>query len=190
MNTKLAIALLGSCLLSGAAFAQTATPPRANDAKDRPAATSNERTTNATTAATTTTKDGVYPVRQGEWRSTKLIHLDVYNNNNDKVGDIKELIVDQNGQIKAVVVGAGGFLGMGEHDVAIPYQQVRFEDEARRATTTDRVASNNASSTNTTRTDAGGGKASTTIYRGYPDHAVVNMTKDQLKALPEVRYAR
>ena len=27
-------------------------------------------------------------------------------------------------------------------------------------------------------------------YRGYPDHAVVNMTKDQLKALPEVRYAR
>ena len=27
-------------------------------------------------------------------------------------------------------------------------------------------------------------------HRYYPDHAVVNMTKDQLKALPEVRYSR
>jgi hypothetical protein len=32
--------------------------------------------------------------------------------------------------------------------------------------------------------------ASGEAYRGYPDHVVVNMTKDQLQALPQVRYAR
>nr|WP_256451946.1 PRC-barrel domain-containing protein [Microvirga sp. VF16] len=42
------------------------------------------------------------------------------------MGDISALIVDSSGKIQAVVVGVGGFLGIGEHDVAFPPDQIRF----------------------------------------------------------------
>src|SRR3954470_18927046 len=46
----------------------------------------------------------------GQWRASKLEGLNVYNTNDEKIGDISELIVDTNGKIQAVVVGVGGFL--------------------------------------------------------------------------------
>lgn len=45
----------------------------------------------------------------------------VRNEQDDKVGDIRNLILNQKGQATHYVVGAGGFLGMGEHDTAIPF---------------------------------------------------------------------
>jgi sporulation protein YlmC with PRC-barrel domain len=44
----------------------------------------------------------------------------------DDVGEINDVILGRDGQIKAVVLGVGGFLGMGEKDVAIPMQDVKF----------------------------------------------------------------
>jgi sporulation protein YlmC with PRC-barrel domain len=111
-----------------------------------------------------------YEMKPGEWRATKLTGLNVYNSNNDKIGDIKELIIGKNGATEAVVVGAGGFLGMGEHDVAVPFNQMKWSDQPRDHNSP--AASNKEA------------------YRGYPDHAELNMTKDQLKALPEVKHAR
>lgn len=129
-----------------------------------------------------------YEMKPGEWRASKLTGVNVYNPNNDKIGDIKELIIGKNGATEAVVVAAGGFLGMGEHDVAVPFNQVKWSDEPRdhnaataphqNAATTDRNAATTPNSANRE------------AYRGYPDHAVLNMTKDQLKALPEVQYTR
>jgi sporulation protein YlmC with PRC-barrel domain len=62
----------------------------------------------------------------GQWRASKLIGLNVYNNDNEKIGGITELIVDKSGNLDAVLVGAGGFLGLGEHDVAIPYSEISW----------------------------------------------------------------
>ncbi len=56
----------------------------------------------------------------GQWRASKLEGLDVYNQNNEKIGDISELIVDNSGKVQAVVIGVGGFLGIGERHVALP----------------------------------------------------------------------
>jgi len=56
---------------------------------------------------------------KGEWQSSKLIHMNVYNAQNEKIGDIKELMLDKSGKVEDVVIGVGGFLGMGEHDVAV-----------------------------------------------------------------------
>ena len=67
----------------------------------------------------------------GQWRASKLEGLDVYNSNNEKIGDISELLVDNSGKIQAVVIGVGGFLGMGEHDVAVPFEQMTFVNEPR-----------------------------------------------------------
>ena len=43
----------------------------------------------------------------------------------DKIGEIKDVLVDRDGKITALIVGAGGFLGMGEKDVAVPFNAVQ-----------------------------------------------------------------
>ena len=49
---------------------------------------------------------------------------------NTKIGSIDELVIDKDGQIVAVIVGAGGFLGMGERDVAISWDSIQAETDA------------------------------------------------------------
>ena len=49
----------------------------------------------------------------------------VYNETGDKVGKVEDLIVAPDKGISYLIIGAGGFLGMGRHDVAIPVMQVQ-----------------------------------------------------------------
>jgi hypothetical protein len=51
---------------------------------------------------------------------------DVYNNNDEKIGVVKDLIVGPDGRIAAAVVGVGGFLGLGEKDVAMTFSAIRI----------------------------------------------------------------
>jgi sporulation protein YlmC with PRC-barrel domain len=114
---------------------------------------------------------------RNEWRASELIHMNVYNNQNEKIGDIKELMLDKSGKVANVVIGVGGFLGAGERDVAVPFSELKWVNEPARS------ANNQTSSTTT-------GSAQTQQSRGknYPDHAVFNATKDQLKAMPQFDY--
>ena len=48
----------------------------------------------------------------------------VYDPNENKIGDIKDVLVDKSGKIAALIVGVGGFLGAGEKDVAVPFEAV------------------------------------------------------------------
>lgn len=48
----------------------------------------------------------------------------VYDPDNNKIGDIKDVLLSETGQVSAVIVGAGGFLGMGDHDVAVPFNSI------------------------------------------------------------------
>src|SRR5438552_12858937 len=104
----IAAGLAGSALLASVAFAQT------------PTAT----TDRADTAATTS--DSSF---KGDWRASKMVGLSVYNDKNESVGSINDLLTDKTGNIKAVVIGVGGFLGVGEHLVAIPLDKVKFVSE-------------------------------------------------------------
>ncbi len=56
-----------------------------------------------------------------DWRTSKLIGADVYGLDNAKIGDINDVLIGSNGNVQAVVVGVGGFLGVGEKNVAIPF---------------------------------------------------------------------
>ena len=73
---------------------------------------------------------------KGNWRASKLMGLDVYNEANEKLGDINELILDKNGKVNAVVIGVGGFLGMGEHDIAVSMDKLKFVEEPVRTSST------------------------------------------------------
>ena len=178
-----AAGLAGSLLLATAAFA---------------AETS---TTTSTTAAKT--GDTTAASYQGDWRASKLVGLKVYNDNNENVGSINDMLVDKSGNIKAVVIGVGGFLGMGEHLVAVAFDKVKFSDQpvaytgasnAPASGTTAPVGTSPPSSTTTTGSTATTPSASTSTASSkssqwYPDHAVFNATKDELKAMPEFKYS-
>ncbi|WP_372988219.1 PRC-barrel domain-containing protein [Marinobacter sp.] len=57
-------------------------------------------------------------------RASDLIGAKVTTSNDENVGAVSELIIDKDGQVVAVIVGVGGFLGLGEKDVAIGWDQV------------------------------------------------------------------
>ena len=101
--------LVASALLATVASAQT--PP-----------TSTDRANMAPAAAS----DSSF---QGDWRASKLVGLSVYNDNNESLGSINDLLMDKSGNIKAVVLGVGGFLGVGEHLVAVPFDKIKFVDQ-------------------------------------------------------------
>jgi sporulation protein YlmC with PRC-barrel domain len=48
----------------------------------------------------------------------------VYDPNENKIGEIKDVLVDKTGNIVALIVAVGGFLGAGEKDVAVPFEAV------------------------------------------------------------------
>jgi sporulation protein YlmC with PRC-barrel domain len=121
----------------------------------------------------------------GQWQASKLIHMNVYNNNNDKIGDIKELMTDNSGKIDNVVIGVGGFLGMGEHDVAVKFGDLKWVDAPVKSTTTSDSRRLPPSTTGAATNTSANSKD-----RNYPDHAVLNATKDQLKAMPEFKYSK
>jgi sporulation protein YlmC with PRC-barrel domain len=49
----------------------------------------------------------------------------VYDRSNNKIGSIDDVLVSSNGQINALIVGVGGFLGAGEKDVAVSFDAVQ-----------------------------------------------------------------
>jgi sporulation protein YlmC with PRC-barrel domain len=179
MFTKsVAAGLAASALLASVAFAQTptATSDRANTMTTPPAAASD-------TSSSFT----------GDWRASKVVGLNVYNDQNESIGSINDLLMDKGGGVKAAVISVGGFLGVGAHLVAVPYEKVKFVTEPVPYTG---VA-------NTAQPTPGASRPSSTVTTGaattaappakanpwYPDHAVYNATKDELKAMPEFKYS-
>jgi sporulation protein YlmC with PRC-barrel domain len=59
------------------------------------------------------------------WRASKMIHTDVYNEKNEKIGRVDDLIVAPDGSLSAAIIDVGGFLGVAAHRVAIPIQQFK-----------------------------------------------------------------
>jgi sporulation protein YlmC with PRC-barrel domain len=171
MFTKHITAVLGgTALLATVASAQTPTTPA-----QTPAAAPDHATT-ATLSESSL---------QGDWRVSKVVGLNVYNDNNESIGTINDLLMDKSGSIKAVVLGVGGFLGVGEHLVAVPVDKVKFVDTP--------VPSSTASSSRPASSSTTGSTSSSTATPKsnpwYPDHAVFNATKDQLKSMPEFKYS-
>jgi len=185
MLAKYTIAgLAGTALLASIAFAQSPSTSDTTKSEMAPAAKSD-----------TSTSPSSF---QGNWRASKVVGLNVYNDKNESVGSINDLLTDKNGKIVAVVIGVGGFLGVGEHLVAIPFEKVKFSTEPIVYTST---SSANPGAGGGAGGAGGGARPGATTTTGaantaaskpnpwYPDHAVFNATKDELKAMPEFKYS-
>ena len=53
----------------------------------------------------------------------------VYDTRDNKIGDVNDLLLDKSGKINAVMIGVGGFLGMGEKDVAVPFSSLKVAEK-------------------------------------------------------------
>ena len=62
-----------------------------------------------------------------ELRSSKLVGTNVYGPGDEKIGDINDVLIDKNGSVHAVVIGVGGFLGIGEKNVAVPMKSLNMK---------------------------------------------------------------
>jgi hypothetical protein len=63
---------------------------------------------------------------RSDWRASNLIGSSIRNAANEPIGDINDLLIGADGEVSAVVVGVGGFLGIGEKNVALPFNELSF----------------------------------------------------------------
>lgn len=143
-------------------------------------------------------------IQPGHIMASKLIGTRVVSANNESIGDINDVIVDRNGQAVAAVVGVGGFLGIGEKDVAIPFGSLEFAN-SQQASAMDssnaggnggnNVSTTGSTATGTTGSTAPGGamsgntntaasNASANDDSDEPERVVLRMTKAELQAAP------
>ena len=102
-----------------------------------------------------------------KWVFSKFKGTNVLGPDNAKVGSVSDLLFDKNGKIDGLIVGVGGFLGMGEKNVAI--DMTAFEVVPYRSAS----AGSNTANDDPTRVNL-----------------KVSWTKDELKAAPDFQYYR
>src|SRR5581483_9761112 len=129
---KLKMIALSSALLvagAGMGFAQTSTtPPAATAPAVRPAAP--VATTTSPTAKQSASLTSADTQKLGSaWRASKVNGSSVYNEKNEKVGSVDDLIIDRNDHVVYAVLSVGGFLGMRNHLVAVPYYHLTINTD-------------------------------------------------------------
>ncbi len=104
------------------AFGQS---PSASRATTAPAT---HETTTQRSAGTTPSERNTTLTDQADVRASKLIGSSVYNDRDEKVGSVDDVVLGKDNKADTVVVSVGGFLGMGNKLVAVPYSQLKLGD--------------------------------------------------------------
>ncbi|WP_168197773.1 PRC-barrel domain-containing protein [Pseudolabrys sp. FHR47] len=121
MKRTLTAAALAT-VLAMPAFAQSTTMPPANTNNTNVAPTATSKTNNATM---NNASGGFVSSQQStDWLGSKLIGASVYGPDNASIGEINDVVIGGDGKINAVVVGVGGFLGVGEKSIALPFEAI------------------------------------------------------------------
>lgn len=170
---------LAFAAVSGA-WAQTSSPPQTHQAQQ------------SGSAPVTTGADTMQ--HADEYLGEDIIGARVHNQQGENIGSVTNLVIDKDGQVKSAILSVGGFLGIGDKHVAVPWKeiQVRSDKAVRNATRTDTTAPSarpSQSSGSASNGATGTGMQTTAPANSAADAArnpylVVNMTKDQLRQAP------
>jgi hypothetical protein len=134
MHRKFMAVLLLSAALPVSAVAQDSTAPATTKMQNTD---TNSDATTAATQSTTQQNTDTSPTNAsgetfvtvpetGAWRVSDLEGKPVYGAEGDNIGDIKDVLVSRDGRVTAVLIGVGGFLGIGEKDVAVSMTALEF----------------------------------------------------------------
>jgi sporulation protein YlmC with PRC-barrel domain len=137
MNKLLAGISIATMTAASPAFAQSSpTAPSATNEKstvESPASptgsmkspsTAADRTDKSTSTTTTTTTASS---AAKTFSADSLMDANVRNAANENVGDVSDVVFDTSGKMTGIVVGVGGFLGIGERNVLIPFDQIQLQ---------------------------------------------------------------
>ena len=125
MLKKLMITTALTGLMIGGALAEGTPSTSPNSPASPPAATPSPSSPTKDLSATTSGSGAasvqvVNSQKPDQWLASKFKGTNVIGNDNEKIGDVSDILFDKSGKIEAFVVGVGGFLGIGAKDVAIP----------------------------------------------------------------------
>jgi len=137
-------ALMGTTTFAPLAIAQGTTQPApANPSTQTEPATPMTPAAPSTNDSAATTTGGAYLTEQGETQvsANDYIGKSVYTAADESIGNVTNLIMEEDGGLVAAVIGVGGFLGIGAKDVAVPMDKVTMtrnaQDGTIRLTTTE-----------------------------------------------------
>jgi sporulation protein YlmC with PRC-barrel domain len=116
---RLGAIVLLSVATSSACFAQTATDPTA----PAPTPAQSQAATGSPNLAVATVK------MEGGTRASKMIGAAVFNDQNQQVGTVDDLILDKADKVVLAVISVGGFLGVGGKLVAVKYEALHPDDK-------------------------------------------------------------
>jgi hypothetical protein len=97
---------------------------------------------------------------EGQWLTSRVVGTTVVSAGNETIGDVSDVVIGRDGRTVALVIGVGGFLGIGEKTVAVPLDRVEMQPTLTGAATPE------------------GG-------RRTPDKVVLRATRSDLQAAPE-----
>ena len=113
----------------------TQSAPATPDAT-KPDSSTTQKSAQAPVPATGTDQAGGYLTVQSADQISARTYMgqSVYNGQNESIGSINDLILQKQGGVVAVVVGVGGFLGMGQKNVAVPFDKISAAQNAQDGT--------------------------------------------------------
>ncbi len=85
--------------------------------------------TSSTSTTTQPAKVAATQLQPGQIRATQMDGATVYDAQNQKVGDIKDIILDRDGKVAAVVLDVGAFLGVGGKYVAVGMNDLKITQD-------------------------------------------------------------
>jgi sporulation protein YlmC with PRC-barrel domain len=132
-STDTAAAPAGSSTTGNNANSDTAAAPATGDAATTDTAAAPAANDNAATDTTQTgaiDKSTLKQTASADIRAEELVGTTVYGANDEDVGEIGDVILSQDGKVDSVIVDVGGFLGMGEKEVAVGLDNISFMTDA------------------------------------------------------------
>ena len=191
MKTPLLAALFASVLVAGPALAQDAsTTPAANGAGDMQQTGDGNQAAGVPDAAARVAAHTRFlrDIQPGSFRFSELKGHDVSDANGQQIGQIDDVILDQNGQVSGFLVGVGGFLGIGTKDVAVLTDSLSFgTGNGGGEGSAGGQASNGGSNDQamaTGSTQANGNGAAGSARSAVPQTITLNASKDELQKAP------
>jgi sporulation protein YlmC with PRC-barrel domain len=133
MKSRLLASAAMVLALSAPAWSQTTPPANETPPATTPAPSNNMPSTPPSTAAMPAGDNVISQQKTNELRANSLIGTRVRNTESENLGKISDLLFDDKGAIQAAVVSVGGFLGIGDKLVAVPWSNVKLEGDGRSA---------------------------------------------------------
>ncbi|MFC5357031.1 PRC-barrel domain-containing protein [Azospirillum himalayense] len=113
-------------LMTGTAMAQTTSPTTGSPATGAPTATEMNKSGSATTGSAAGLTGGTLASAEN------MMGKNVYGTDNEKVGEVEDIILDSNGQARQLVISSGGFLGIGEKQIAVDIGNATWDAQQER----------------------------------------------------------